>query len=525
MSLPYYKFVPVAGSVVSPAFTTEKKHALLAVTNSLIGSSTPYLSFSGNSAVKNFAKVLGASGNDYKFAQKYFSFLSKSGFGVQKLLVARWYKEQCAPFIKGTSNIASLSALTDVSSGSIGVAFDGDDTAYQAVVDLSAVASYSDVASALQTSIRGNTAGGTSYTSATVTYNSVTGGFIITSGTVGKTATVSAVVAGTTGTDLVESLGLNNAELSQGADAESYAEFCDRMFNANCGGFSITTNESLTENEIEEAVAWLQQTMGGEQTVNTLVRLVFNINDKETAKAIQSTLTSLSYTGYVVCYDPNNELVHALDCAICGSIDYNVANGSINFNFQPAVGYTPITTLGTVVDYQQGNTNMSLAEELDSLFISYVYSVGFGEQEQVFYGMGLMAGAYGTEDVQVNESWIETDLQTRILNGFASLEKLKLQGDDAKEFVASIISPTFVQAQENGSIARNGTLSDTDRNSIAVATNNANAADAVASNGYYFQVQNLTSEDVRLRRVRVLVCYLCGGVINKIVITNRIYGA
>lgn len=524
MSLPYYKFVPVAGAVVSPAFTTEKKHALLAVTNSLIGTSTPYLVFSGNSAVKNFAKALGTSGNDYKFAQKYFGFLSKSGFGVQKLLVARWYKEQTAPFIKGTSNVASLSALAEVSSGSIGVSFDGD-TAYQAVVDLSSVASYSDVASALQTSIRGNTSGGTAYTGATVAYNSVTGGFIITSGLVGSSATVSAIVAGTTGTDLTEALGLNNAELSQGADAESYAEFCDRVFNANCGAFSITTNESLTENEIEEAVAWLQGTMGGEQTVNTLVRLVFNINDKETAKALQSTLTGLSYTGYVVCYDPYGELVHALDCAICGAIDYNVANGSINFNFQPAVGYTPITTLGTVVDYQQGNTNMSLAEELDNLYISYIYSVGFGEQEQVFYGMGLMAGAYGTEDVQVNESWIETDLQTRVLNGFASLEKLKLQGDDAKEFIASIISPTFVQAQENGSIARNGTLSDTDRNSIAVATNNANASDAVANNGFYFQVQNLTTEDIRLRRVRVLVCYLCGGVVNKIVITNRIYGA
>lgn len=41
-----------------------------------------------------------------------------------------------------------------------------------------------------------------------------------------------------------------------------------------------------------------------------------------------------------------------------------------------------------------------------------------------------MQGDFGTEDVQVNESWLENDLQTRIMNGFISLEKLKLQGTD-----------------------------------------------------------------------------------------------
>lgn len=524
MSLPYYKFVPVTGSVVSPAFTTEKKHALLAVTDPLIGTGTPYLSFSGNSALKNFAAILGTSGNDYKFAQKYFAFLSKSGYGVQKLLVARWYKTAAAAFVKGKSSVASLATLTDISSGSVKVNL-GSETAFEAVVDLSSATSYADIATILQTAIRANTAGGTAYTAATVVYNSFTKGFIITSGDTGVLSAVSACESGTTGTDLLELLGLDGAELSQGADAETYAQFCDRILNANTGAFSITTNESLTNDEIAAAVKWLQGVLGGEQTINTLMRLVFNISDKETAKALQSTLSGLSYTGYVVCYDPNNELVHALDCAICGAIDFTRANGAINFNFQPAVGYSPITVLGTVVDYQQGNTNMSLAEELDALCISYVYSVGFGEQEQVFYGLGLMANDFGTEDVQVNESWIETDLQNRVMNGFASLEKVKLQGDDAREFISAIIAPTFEQGQNNGSIARNGTLSDSDKNAIAVATNNAAAADAVEANGYYYQIESLTAEDISQRRVRVLVCYLCGGVVNKVRITNRIYGA
>lgn len=521
MSLPLSKFVPISGSVVTPAFTSEKKHALLAVTNPLIGTSTPYLTFSGAGALKAFASLLGSTGDDYKFATKYFGFLSKSGLAVQKLLVARWYNTNTAAFVKG-GNVATLATLTAISSGSFKITLNS--TTFEVVVDLSSATSYSDIADILQTAIRSNTSAGTGFTSATVEYSSLTKGFIINCGTAGASSSVGACASGETGTNLVSLLGLNSAELSQGVNAETYAEFCDRVYNANSGAFSISTNATLTTDEIISAVAWLQGSVGG-QTIYTSCRLVFNENDKTTAKALQSTLIGLSYTGYVVCYDPYNELVHALDCAIAGAVDFGVANGTINFNFQPAVGYTPITTLGTVIDYQQGNTNLSLAEELDNLCISYVYSVGFGDQEQVLYGMGLMANDFGTEDVQINESWIESDLQTRVMNGFVSLEKLKLQGDDAREFIASIIAPTFEQGHNNGAIARNGVLSDTDKNSIIASTGNSAAVEAVENNGYYFQIQALSAEDISNRRVRILVCYLCGGVINKLVVTNRIYGA
>lgn len=166
-----------------------------------------------------------------------------------------------------------------------------------------------------------------------------------------------------------------------------------------------------------------------------------------------------------------------------------------------------------------------MAEELDALCISYIYSVGFGDQQEVLYGMGLMQGSFGTEDVQVNESWLERDLQTQVMNGFISLEKLGLQGDDAKEFMSTIVTPSFEQGKTNGTIARNGKLSDTDRNTIYMITNNAAAADAVENNGYFFQVQDLTAEDIKARRVRIIVCYLCGGVVNQVRIINNIFGA
>lgn len=515
MSLPYSSIVPISGVVTKPAFTVEKKHILLAMVNDLIPSSTPALEFSGASAVTNFGAYFGQSVPEYVAMQKYFGFLSKGGSAPDKAVVARWYKTAAAAFIKGAEVVTTVADFAGVADGSLGLTLDGS-TAQVSGIDLSGVTSYSDVATKLQEAMQEAFAG------STVAYNSLTGGFIITGATTGSEGTAGAVTAGTSGTDLSAMLGLTSAEISQGANAETFAQFCDRIYQANTAGYSITTLEALEQSDIEASVQWLQSVVGS-QTYNTVVRLVFNFADLDTAKAVSQTLNAKSYTGYVLTYDPNGEFVNILDCAICASIDYEVANGSINFNFQPAVGYTPITTLGTVVDYQAGKTNSSLIEDLNSNCISCVYSVGFGSQETVFYGFGLMAGAFGTEDVQVNEAALEQHLQVEIINTLAAVNKIKLQGSDAIDMVSSVIVQPLELFKTNGAIARNGVVSNADRIAIVQATGNPDAADAIANTGYYFQVQLLTSEDIAARRVRVLICYLCGGVVNKVQIIDRIY--
>lgn len=516
MSLPYSSIVSVSGVVESPAFTVEKKHMLLAMDNALIPSGEAYLEFSGASAITDFGKYFGQGVMEYPQVQKYFSFLSKGGSAPEKLVVARWYKSAAAAFVKGVEITEPLSDIAAIADGSFGITIGATQAEVQ--VDFTGATSFSDVATKIQEAMQ------TDFAGSTCVYNSTTGGLIISGAETGSGATIGLVTAGQTGTDVSMILGLSAGVASQGVAAETYAQFCDRIYQANTAGYSITTCLDLTEADIEPAVQWLQTVLDG-QTYNTMVRLVFNIKDLTTAKAISATLAEQSYTGYVITYDPKGEYVNILDCAICASIDYQVANGAINFNFQPAVGYTAITDLGTVVDYQSGRTNVSLMNELSTNFLSCVYSVGFGSQEQSFYGYGLMAGAFGTEDVQVNESALEQNIQLAITNALASLNKIKLQGSDARVLVGSLIAEPLELFKDNGSIARNGTLSNTDRISIVQATGNSAAADAVAENGYYYQIQPITAEDIAKRQIRVIICYLCGGVVNRVRIINHIYGA
>ncbi len=516
MSLPYSYIVPNSAVVEAPAFTTEKKHMLLAIVNDLIPSGTPFIEFKSQGGLSNFAKMFGKGLPEYAQVQKYFGYVAKDGSTPQKLVVARWYKQAAAAFIKGEKVETSITTLRGFSNGSFKMDLDGQSG--DVVLDLSDVTSYSDIAEAITEAMQDVWDG------AVCAYSSVTGGFIITAATIGTTSVAGGISAGETGTDLSEMLGLAGAVVSQGADAESFTEFCDRIYQANSSGYSITTLEALSQDEIIDAVKWLNGA-DGEQTINSTVRLVFNQTELASAKTLSASLANLSLTGYVLTYDPNQENVNILDCAICAAIDYDATNGAINFNFSNAAGYTPITSLGSVVDYQQGLTNSALMSELNDACLSCVYSVGFGTQEQTYYGFGLMAGDYGTEDIQVNESALETRLQVTIINALSNLNKIKLQGADARVLISSLIASPLELFQRNGSIALNGTLSTVDKVAVTQATGNPDAAAAVEQNGYYFQVQPLSEEDIAARRVRVLICYLAAGVVNKVRIVNRIYGA
>ncbi|MBQ6349811.1 MAG: DUF3383 family protein [Methanobrevibacter sp.] len=522
MSLPYSAIVPITGVVESPTFTVEKKHMLLAVTSPLMPTSTPYLEFSGASAIADFGSYFGKSMAEYAQLQKYFGFISKNGNAPEKAVVARWYNTDTAAFIKGKKVSANVSTLNAIEDGALAITMNGVTTAVTGI-DFSGASAYSDIASILQLAF------GEKGIGVSVVYNSTTGGFIVTSSVTGKDSTTGGISdidssESSEYTDIAGLLGLADAELSQGVNAESFAEFCDRIYHANTSGYSITTLEKLTDSDIIPAVAWLQATLNG-QSYNTMVRLVFNMNDKTEAKALSSTLSADGYTGYVICYDPNNEFINILDCAICASIDYQVDGGSINFNFQPAMGYTAITTLGTVVDYQQGLTNASLVEDLNSNYISYVYSVGFGSQEEIYYGYGLMAGDFGTESVQVDESALETAIQISVLNGLSALNKVPLRGQDATDLVSSLLASPISQFVKNGVIAQGGVLTATEKASVAQMTGNANAADSLEMSGYYYKIYDLTEEDIAAKRVRVLLCYLAAGCLNQLRIVNKVYGA
>lgn len=516
MSIPFYVVAPTTAKVQKASFTKEKQHLLLAVKNSLIPTSEKFLVFE---SAGDYALSFGKD-ETYNALIKYFGFLSKSATSPEKVVIMRWYDLDTKPFILGSSVDLKngLAKLKQIEDGSLTVKFDG--SSYECSgLDFSGANSFSDVATTLQTAIRGNVGGGTIFTDATVEFNSIANALVITTGEAGKEHSVDNCTG-----DCLEELGFRVQHLSQGVDAEFFTDFLDRVLDANPACFSISTNETLTNQDMIDACEWLQQIISN-QTMNTRYKLVFNFDDKVNLKEVSDEIKAKSYTGITLTYDPNGEKVNILDCAITASTDYDAENSTKNYNFQPATGYTSLTNFGTVDSFQAGETNKGLYDELNNLGACFVYSIGFGVQEQTYYGTGIMLGAFGTEDIQANQAGLELDLQLAIVNALSAIEKVKLQGTDADDMISSMVNPSFIKFQKNGAIARNGTLSDTDRISITNAFGSPDSADCVAENGYYFRVETLNTTDVANRQRRVKYAYLAGGVVNKVVFSANIYGA
>lgn len=494
MSVPFYIFAPTTARVVKPAFAAEKQHMILAVKNSLIPTSVPFIEFE---SAADYALSFGQDAV-YSALVEYFGFLSKSGTAPDKAVIMRWYDTDTAPFAVGTQLPKNgLAAIQDITAGTLTYTLDGMETTVSSL-DFSSDATLSAVATTLQTAIGGGV---------TVAYSSVTDGFVITAPSVGSEHTIGAFGGDD---DVLSALGLANAVLSQGVDAETFATFCDRVLDANPAGFTITTLETVTESDKLASVAWLQQVVS-EQTLYTNKKLTFNFDDLDDLTSFSNQVKALSYTGVTMTYDPNGENVNILDAACSASTDYD--NGQTkNYNFQPAVGYTSITNLG-------------LFNQLNGLGACFVYSIGYGTQEQTYYGTGVMLGAFGTEDIQANQAALESRLQIAIVNGLASVEKLKLRGTDAESALSGLIDPSFKNFQRNGAIAYDGTLTDSDRLTIVNSFGSSDVADAIENNGYYFQIEELTATDTAKRQRRVKYAYLAGGVINKVVFNAAIYGA
>lgn len=504
MSLRLSEKVAITSKIQKASFSEEKAHMILAlVDNPLFSPNTPFIEFENST---DFGVMFGTNTTEYQQVNKYFSRLSKTGLAPDKVVIVNWFKSGVASKIIGDKapELASLVALTNTS---FKVKVNGTETTISSL-DFSSATSYSDIATIIQTALISE------FTNATCVYNTQSKSFI---------ATIGQIVADQT-LELTEDndkIFGNKPQVSNSVVAETFKDLCDRIYHSNCSGFAITTLETLLIQDVYDSVEWLQTVNRG-QTYNSMLKLVFNFNDLDTIEEMQEHLKELNYTGYSMCYDPYNEYVNILDCSIGASVDLAQNDAAISFDFQPASGYTSITEYGNVVDYQDGKINSTIYHNIKNMKVNFVYSLGVGIQKTIIYGCGLENGNFGKESTQLNENWIEKQLQVQVVNAFISLNKISLQGEKANNILTTLIGKVLESNIDNGVIAKKGILKEEDKLSIIQATGVQDAPSAVESNGYFFVIKSI---DTTNQRANVVCCYLESGELGEVRIINNIYGA
>ena len=405
-------------------------------------------------------------------ASFYFGFIGRQGTRARRIDFARWTNVDVAPRIFGQAVTSTVADFVAISDGSLVVTIGGV-VADLTGIDLSSVATFADVAAALQTAIRTGT--GTVFTAATVTYDAVRQAFVFTGGETG--ANVISISAGTAGTDISDDIGWRGltAIISNGAVAETPVDAVSNAagMNNNFGSFAFIT--SLSMDQIETISEW-------NHAQNVRYQYHVPVLEADAATLAGRLVARFSGTGMTLA-GPAGEFHELIPSAILASSDYSRLGASQNYMYQ-----TPAAT-ATVTDATTANA-------LDALRVNYMGSLQTAGQTSSIYQRGFMTGPtnapleFGTF---ANEQWLKDAIAASLLTLLTSVGRVSANATGEAQVTATIQS-VIDGPGDGGTATTNGVfsigrvLTPAERVTVTDLTGDPNAFLQIQTLGYWLDV-------------------------------------
>ena len=466
MPIPQSKYVNITSGIGGQSAAARKDLILrLFTTNALFPVNT-VLEFSTSSEIADLA---GSTSDEAKFASAYLSWVSKQVNSPRKISIMGYSLSATAPFIRSTAKLATVAQFKEVTSGGMTLSMGGTSYALSGV-DFSSATTYADIASTLQTAVRGNTSGGTLWTSATVSFNSTVNSLILTGGATGE-AVIVAATSPASGTDISTLCGWNSTKnpiLSNGTDADNLADVLNKTIElSNNFATYAFVNGSLSADDIDVIGTFndeqnYQYMFCGDVTASNYSTII------EAAKA---------HSGMAINYQPLSGVLPAylMPATILAATNYDKVNGTVNYMYQQ------FPSQAITVD-----TN-SLANTLDNLNINYNGQTQKSGSNIEFYQDGFLAD--GTDiAVYANEIWLKDAMATEIINLEVAVDKIPANYDGIA-LVEGILQGPIGEALNNGVISVGKDLTNTQKAYITQLTGDDTAWQKVQLNGYILQVE------------------------------------
>jgi len=249
-------------------------------------------------------------------------------------------------------------------------------------------------------------------TNVAVSYDSVSGAFVITSGFTGANSSA-AFATGTlsTGLKLTSATG---ATLSQGAGATTPSVLMNAIINKTTNFASFMTlvdPDGGSGNTLKQAFAnW-----NGLQNK----RYVYAVSDGDiTPTESTAATTSLGYLlktnktdGSIVIYDPDRTLAPFV-CGMAASIDFTELQGRATFAFKSQSGMNP-----TVTDQTTG-------DNLIANGYNFYGSYATANDGFVFFYPGSISGAFEWADSYVDQIWLNNQFQLSLMVLLTSVKSI-----------------------------------------------------------------------------------------------------
>ena len=347
-----------------------------------------------------------------------------------------------------------------------------------------------------------------SATAITVTYDSITGSFVVTSGITGTSSSI-AYATGSSAAAL-SMTAATGAVISQGATAETPATFMNNIT-------TVTQNWAtfFTAFDPDNGLGNAQKLLFAQWTNSTNDRYGYVCWDPDMTPTLSNAATSS--LGYIITQQGLNgtclinsptDLNHqAMISGWAASINFNALNGRISFKFK--------TQSGVIASV----TNSQVAANLTANGYNFVGAYATESQQYTYFAEGGVSGAFQWFDSYINQIWMNAALQQAILNFMTQINSVPYNSVGYSMIEAACLTPINA-AVSFGSIQPGIPLS----SSQAAQINNQagiTVSTTLATRGWYLLIQP-ASPQVRQARQSppCLFWYMDGESIHKITLSS-----
>jgi hypothetical protein len=419
-------------------------------------------------------QYFGVNAEESKVALAYFRQKSKQdGSTPASIQFQRWQKNGSAGILYGSNSLALLADLQAFTSGELKITTNTVTITSITGLDFSADASYSDIATTLQTAIRANAG----LAAITVSYNSVSGRFEISTGVVGTSQSI--VITAGASNDVGAGLGLlSGTTFTDGQLGMSAIDALTASLelDASCFGIDFTSDAGLLNSDIIAVGQYL--------ATDPHERSYFFGTSKVDDANLSAFVTSVSgIRGFFIMIEKAGEYQRAGLHGSVHNIDYTRRNTSKTIKFEQLLNMTPtVTTTADAVRLENLRVNF---------FGQYSYFKDFNH-----ISPGKLQGNPDTEIVEMGiyagHEWLRREMKTRLMTRLVNGAAIPLN-DEGVSTVLSVINTVAGLGINNGTIIKNKILTESDKDTIRVFSESSDAYLDLTSDGYYVKATISTS--------------------------------
>jgi hypothetical protein len=339
-----------------------------------------------------------------------------------------------------------------------------------------------------------------------VTYDSVSGGFLITSG-FSPPACGSSTAAYATGT-AAASLMLTQATgavLSKGGMPQTPAAFMNGIAAITQDWFSFTTswdpddaNGNVGQNAQKMAfAAWTSQQ---QDTPYAYIAEDTDISPSETVPASSSMgqlIEAQNLSGTMPIWNPNGAVAVNTNpygsramfvMGIGASVNWNETQGRVSaaYKSSPAGLIADVTTETVAVNLGGDPQNIGNGQPVGGNGYNYYGAVGSAAQNFIFLYPGSISGPFSWFDSFENQAFFNTEMQNDILTLMTTIKSFPYN-PRGYTLMAEALTPTIQQMLNFGAIQPNVPLSPSQASEVNTAAG-LNIANILSTRGWYLQI-------------------------------------